>query len=263
MNKKQELDKTFSPKNYIPILSGITKVVPQPVKTFLKPIDSRIKRSRIYKLMERKYFNNRVSHDAILEYWSKPPDEGNQPECYLPEGTVEGKKVSLFLLEIVNRYAEQTDSILEIGCNVGRNLDYLYRNGFHNLEAIEISEDAVKLLHEIYPKTAGRARIYNSTVEALIKDFTNEQFDIVFTVAVLYHIHTNSDWIFPEIARITGKHLITIENEYATTSWMHFPRNYRKIFQSAGMKQVEKIDCGKIPSIKHQYNHFIARIFKK
>ena len=263
MNKKYHNDKTFSSQSNIPILREITKVIPQPIKSFLEPLDRAIKRTRVFKTLERKYFQEQISRDAILDYWSQPPDEGNQPQHYLPEGGVEGEKISQFLLKIIDSYAERNDKILEIGCNIGRNLDYLYRTGFLNLEAIEISEDAVKLLHETYPETASHAKIYNTPVESSIMDFADEQFDIVFTVAVLYHIHTNSDWIFPEIVRITRKYLITIENEYATTSWMHFPRNYKKLFQGIGMKQVEEIDCGKVPEINSHYNHFIARVFKK
>ncbi|MBY9021774.1 MAG: class I SAM-dependent methyltransferase, partial [Candidatus Lokiarchaeota archaeon] len=98
---------------------------------------------------------------------------------------------------------------------------------------------------------------YNTAVENIIKKFKSNQYDIVYTMAVLEHIHEESSWIFPEIVRITNNYLITIEDE-STLSWRCFPRNYKKIFESFGMKQVEEINCEGV--LKKPFN---TRIFKK
>jgi len=45
----------------------------------------------------------------------------------------------------------QNGKILEIGCNVGRNLNHLYENGFKQLTGIEISENAINALKRMYP----------------------------------------------------------------------------------------------------------------
>ncbi|GEL78473.1 hypothetical protein TMU01_27080 [Tenuibacillus multivorans] len=60
----------------------------------------------------------------------------------------------------------------------------------------------------------------------------------MFSMAVLEHIHTDNDWVLEQIARITKSHLIVIESE-SWDSERHFPRNYKKIFESLGFKQIE------------------------
>lgn len=73
------------------------------------------------------------------------------------------------------------------------------------------------------------------------------------------HIHTDSEWIFPEIQRITQSNLITIEDEGATTE-RHFPRNYKEVFEPLGFVQVyEEADRVK----KIIGGNFVLRLFKK
>ena len=95
---------------------------------------------------------------------------------------------------------------------------------------------------------ARHIRIHDRSIEEIISSFKDNAFDIVYTMAVLQHIHPASEWVFSEIVRITKSFLITMEGE-DYVSWRHFPRDYKKIFESLGMKQVEV------------YNSF--RVFKK
>lgn len=145
-----------------------------------------------------------------------------------------------------------------IGCNVGRNLDYLFLADFKKLEGVEISETAIKLLRQSYPKMARHTKIYKP-VEEIIGSFQDGTFDIVFTMAVRQHIHRDSEWIFSEMVRITRDFLITIEDERGV-SWRHFPRNYKKVFESRGMKQIQEFNCSDVAGLG---SNFFAGIFSK
>ena len=50
----------------------------------------------------------------------------------------------------------KTAKILEVGCNIGRNLKSLKDLGFSNLHGIEISPYAVKKAKELYPFLRGK-----------------------------------------------------------------------------------------------------------
>ena len=102
-------------------------------------------------------------------------------------------------------------------------------------------------------------KIHNMPAEDIIGKFEDNEFDIVFTMAVLEHIHTDSEWIFTEMARITKTHLITIEDERGI-SWRHFPRDYKKVFEQLGLVQIEEIDCSKIDRLG---DGVYARVFQK
>lgn len=167
---------------------------------------------------------HRKSRDELHQYWIKPYEGQNLPQDY-----IEGHQRSQFLVELIKKYLNSNAKILEIGCNnVGRNLNYLFNAGYIRLAGVEISEDAIDLMKRVYPEMAKQIKVYCGSVEDIIKDFEDDAFDVVFTMAVLEHIHPDSEFIFPEMVRITRRYLITIEDE-RTISWRHFPRNYRKL----------------------------------
>lgn len=176
-----------------------------------------------------------------------------------PTDFLRGRERSLLLVDLVKAHADPGARILEIGCNVGRNLNYLFEAGFRRLEGIEINEGAVDQLRSSYPDMAKEARIHNAAVEDVIRDFSDGEFDLVFTMTVLMHIHPDSEWIFPQIARITTDRLITIENEEGL-SWNHFPRDYGKAFESLGMRELEAVRCTGIEGLG---SDTMARVFGK
>lgn len=197
------------------------------------------------------------SRNELHRYWMRPGDGSNLPEKYLkPVGDY---RRSQFLLELIKLYTDANVNILEIGCNVGRNQNYLFLAGFDKLTGIEISEDAVALMKKTYPEMTKSAKIINEPVEDVIGTFLENEFDVVFTMAVLEHIHPDSEFIFSEMVRITHRYLITIEDEKGI-SWRHFPRNYKKIFESFGMKQVYQSNCRETDGLGHT---FWARVFTK
>ena len=194
------------------------------------------------------------SRDELHDYWKEPYDGSNQPEDYI---ALENPRRSEYLVKIVREHVPADAGILEIGCNVGRNLNYLHTAGFTNLSGIEISENAIRLLKASFPDLARRLTIYNRPVEEVIPTIADRQFDFVFTMAVLEHIHRDSEGVFKEIARVASKYLFTFEDE-GCQSWRHFPRNYKKIFEPFGWKQVHEEAGEAVIGIG---GGFVARLF--
>ena len=192
--------------------------------------------------------------EELHSFW-RNPTKGN-----LPEGYVHGQERSVFLVNLIRKYeSNKSAKFLDIGCNVGRNLHYVQKEGYHNLSGIEISTNAVLLMKKEFSKLASDVTIYNEPVEERIKLFPQKEFDVIYTMAVLEHIHVDSNFVFEEIARITKKTLITIEDEKAISN-RHFPRNYKTIFEKFGLKQVEEINCA---NIGMNDRNFYARVFTK
>jgi SAM-dependent methyltransferase len=181
------------------------------------------------------------SRSEIHDYWRKPPDGSNQPTDYLdPQG---GQTRSHFLVSLIDDLPKGA-ATLEVGCNVGRNLHHLYRAGYTDLTAIEISADAVAELHRNYPDTAARATILNQPAEEALPTLASGRFDLVFTMAVLVHVHPDSEHVvFPQLARVASGRLITLEDERSTHSWRHFPRSYDEMFKPLGFQQTRSEQC--------------------
>jgi SAM-dependent methyltransferase len=222
-------------------------LIPDSLKSALRPPYYFVRRNWLY--WRPKPLN--VIHD----YW-RSPDELNNPRCYLS-----GEERSRFLVQILKRYVPIGGSLLELGCNVGRNLNEAYAAGYRNLEAIEINQEAIEIFKQSYPDTARVANIHLGRIEDHIGAI--EEKDCIFTMAVLVHIHPSSDWIFAEIAR-RAKTLVVVEEEQGAT-WRHFARNYKKLFENLGMRQVEVIQCNQVPELVHEegISDYVARVFRK
>ena len=148
------------------------------------------------------------------------------------------------------------DRILELGSGTGRNLHYLLSSGYDNVFGIEISHRAMELMKQKYPEIL---HVWHDSIENKIMDIKTGEFDIVFSMAVLMHIHGNSEWVFDEIVRVTKRCLVTIEEEKnGGKGRKHLPRNFKNIFEDLGMKQV---GCDVFPQPGHR--EFITRVFSK
>ena len=229
--------------------------IPDSLKPVLKPLYHKLILSPLHLRLKRRVVKPKTRNE-LWEFWRHPdPEEGRN----LPTHYLRGEERSQFLVGLIKNYAAPEAKILEIGCNVGRNLNCLFNAGYVNLSAVEISGDAIDLMKQAYPEMARQIRLYNSPVEDIIKNLGDGAFSLIFTMAVLQHIHPDSESIFSEMARITNGYLITCEDEKGIT-WRHFPRNYKRVFESLGMKQVYQFNCGQVEALGAS---FWARVFAK
>ena len=94
------------------------------IPNFLKPI----LRPLYYTLL--KVMVKQRSQDELWEFWRHPtPGEGKN----LPLDYLRGEERSRFLVELIKRFVEYNAKILEIGCNIGRNLNYLFNTSYTKL----------------------------------------------------------------------------------------------------------------------------------
>lgn len=170
-----------------------------------------------------------LSRDELHWYWRNPPEK-NKPEAYLKAKQPEQRS-----RQLVQEYIGTSASILEIGCNVGRNLNALFQFDYRKLAGIEINAAAVTLMKSAYSEMAQSTKIWIAPVEEVIKDFKDNSFDLVFICAVLQHIHPDSEFVFTEIARIAKKFLILTEGEDPYQIHRYFGRSYRPVFEQLGM----------------------------
>ncbi len=99
-----------------------------------------------------------------------------------------------------------TESILEVGCNVGWNLTYLDGHGRSGLAGVEPQSYAV---------SRARKRLPNCQLvqgNAFNLPFDDNSFDLVFTSGVLIHIHGDDlERAFAEMYRVSRRYLLYIE----------------------------------------------------
>jgi SAM-dependent methyltransferase len=151
-------------------------------------------------------------------------------------------------------------AILEIGCNAGRNLFGLWDAGYRDLTGIEINPAAIRCMREARPECIINAVPH--AVEDVIRQMPTDYYDVVFTMAVLMHLHPKSNWVLGEMVRTCAHYIMTIEHETSCRFdgqgiQRHFPRPYSGIFRSLGMAE-----------LRHQkgvgdLSAFTLRVFEK
>ncbi|WP_435153078.1 class I SAM-dependent methyltransferase [Haladaptatus sp. DFWS20] len=156
-------------------------------------------------------------------------------------------------------------SILELGCSSGRHLSHLLDNSYDDLSGIEINDEAFEVMDNTYPELAERGTFYHDAIENVVDDFEDGQFDAVFSVETLQHLHPDNKWVFAELARITDDLLITVENEggedsdadentdgseddpespelgvnYINDEFPLYYRNWNRIFTDLGLAEID------------------------
>ncbi|MBB3976423.1 2-polyprenyl-3-methyl-5-hydroxy-6-metoxy-1,4-benzoquinol methylase [Rhizobium azooxidifex] len=176
--------------------------------------------------------------DKAHAYWRKPPESNNWPSEYIDTANKpQLVQRSEALVNLMRRHAFRDSAILEIGCNAGRNLKYLFEAGYSNLSAVEISQNAIDEMQAQLPDLYAAVNIQVAPIEEVVD--TLPTFDVIFTMATMVHLPRESEWVFPKIAGRVKSRLITVEFEHPIDSDRHFPRNYERIFEANGLRLVD------------------------
>jgi SAM-dependent methyltransferase len=168
---------------------------------------------------------------------------------YGPNGTSE------LVRETLGRYLGSDATVLEIGCSSGRHLAHLADRGFGDLWGVDINAGAFDVMAEHYPALAAAGTFRCGPIEDVVDGFDDGQFDAVFTVETLQHLHPDAEGVFEEVARITDDLLITVENEgtvhdspssgpvvnYVDEGLPLYYRDWSRVFSSLGFTEVETV----------------------
>ncbi|MEF8772777.1 class I SAM-dependent methyltransferase [Halodesulfurarchaeum sp.] len=156
------------------------------------------------------------------------------------------------VLTAIETYLGPNPAVLEVGCSSGRHLSTLLEAGYTDLTGVELNQEARDAMAENFPELARTATVQYESIESVVGEFADDQFEVVFSVETLQHLHPDSSWVFAELARITGSLLITIENEggkgkaeaptdvnYVDTDVPLYYRDWNEIFTALGLTELE------------------------
>jgi pseudaminic acid biosynthesis-associated methylase len=153
---------------------------------------------------------------------------------------------------------------LEIGCNVGWNLEYLARLGLTALYGIEPQTDAVTRARARRPEFA----VLQGTAFDL--PFRDRYFDLAFTSGVLIHISPDTVGnALDEIYRVSRRWIVAIEYDGAAEQEIEYrghagalwKRDHGALWQTRypSLREIRRMPLG----AEHGYDDCTAHLFEK
>jgi SAM-dependent methyltransferase len=203
--------------------------------------------------------------EKLYRFWRQERPEGN----YF--GIHQNSPRSETVIKFLEGKTNQESSFLEVGCNVGRNLNHLFQVDIKNLAGVEISEEAVKRMRKSYPDLENTP-IYIGPAESVLPNLPSSEYDIVFTMAVLEHIHPSAISVFAEIARISNHYVLAIEpTTKKHSSHRQYPWDIRAEYEACGLVHIKTqpwTDLWQVALTKENHwmesmNHYSAMLFEK
>ena len=201
------------------------------------------------------------SREQCQSFWAgqDDPDSLNHPSTYA------GKRTAIveFLHDFWRPQVEPSHRILELGPNAGTNLNHLHSLGYEDLSGVEINPAAIAEMESAYPEMKAASTIHQGAFEDVLPTLEEDSHDVVFSMAVLLHVHPTSHAIFDDIVRIARRYVCVIEAESVVVSYL-FARNYRRVFERRGCPQVKStlITQEAFPHLGEEYWGYTARLFR-
>ena len=190
-----------------------------------------------------------MNPDDVRREWAERSGEYS-PEYYAYYGPNE---TSEEVRRILDRFVGSDASVLELGCSSGRHLSELHEHGFDELAGVDINEDAFDVMADAYPSLEAAGTFYCDAIEEVVGAFDDGQFDAVYSVETIQHVHPDDAWVFDELARIADDLLVTVENEgdsatkgspgedvnYVRDDVPLYYRDWNRVFTELGFVEVE------------------------
>ena len=80
----------------------------------------------------------------------------------------------------------------------------------------------------------------------------------------MQHINPQMNVVFGDLARITYRYIVSVEAE-DQCNYIHYPRNYQRVFERYGFKQIRSalLQKDSYPGVEEGYLGYTIRILKR
>jgi SAM-dependent methyltransferase len=118
----------------------------------------------------------------------------------------------VMLNELTSLAGGKNTSFLDMGCNQGRHLNYLYEMGYKNLTGIDFSSLAMENMQKQFPQVYSACKIINTSFQKYFAH-DQEEVDIVYSRGATLEIVHPSFPIIRKICQIARQYVVIVINE--------------------------------------------------
>ena len=156
------------------------------------------------------------------EYW------GSYPTRHFHE--IEPASMAL-LTEIMALVPDRNTAILDMGCNVGRHLNYLYGQGYRNLHGIDFNTAAIRDMEAHYPKMYKASKIISASFQDFL-DANPGPVNLVYTRGATFENVHPSYPLIRRVCAIARRYVVMVIREADHL----YPRFWEYEFARAGFE---------------------------
>ena len=143
---------------------------------------------------------------------------------------------ALFLVENLQRLIDDKNMpILDIGCNIGRFINILAKNGCNNLTGIDINQLAINDSYSAYPDLVGNAEMKCDTIQNFLSNAKDDEFDLIYTYGATVELVHPTFPLVKHLARASSKYVCLFINNNAS-----YVRFWEYEFEKQGLELLLK-----------------------
>ena len=176
----------------------------------------------LFKLLSKLWF---FPVNTYSKYWYSIGAKGNHNY----KNYVKIDYYSKILLNAVIKFSNKEDEILDLGCNIGRHLNFLKKKKYKKLNGVDIAKFAIKKSTLIFPNLK-KINLKCISIENYLINAKKKNFDVVYTMGATIELVKPTFPLAEELSRVTKKYLILLINENGHS----FPRFWRLEFKING-----------------------------
>jgi SAM-dependent methyltransferase len=190
-------------------------------KKFVKNKKNKI----IFNILSRLWF---FPVNIMSRYWYNVSEKNNHKHNYKKYSKLDDR--AKILLKEVIKISDKEYKILDLGCNIGRHLNYLKKKNFKNLNGVDIGQQSINKSILLFPNLKN-INLKCASFENYLINAKNGEFDIIYSHGATIELVKPTFPLISEISRVTKKYIILLiaENEHK------YPRFWRLEFKFNGL----------------------------
>jgi len=144
-------------------------------------------------------------------------------------------------------------TLMELACNSGCDLNFLYQAGFLGIQAVDVSGAALAAFKELFPEAWASASVSHDLLQRYLLAQASKSVDTIYSNGAALELLHPSFPVVREVCRV-AQHGVVLELNPRSTG---YPRDYIGQFRKEGFSVGYTTEKADVDSASHLY-HFIA-----
>jgi SAM-dependent methyltransferase len=162
---------------------------------------------------------------ATRQYWEEYPTTQFQEL---------GETCHTLMQEVMHVSPDRNATILDMGCNVGRHLNFLYEKGYRNLLGVDFNSTALSEMALRYPPMHAGARLYEMSFEEFLTK-VDDPVDVAYTRGATFELVHPSFPLINELCARVRRHVVLAIHE----AGHYYPRCWEYEFARQGFELIK------------------------